>query len=343
MIARFLPYALQLLERKSLMLTFVDVGSRNGVLELADLAPFVEAYGFEPNPGEYQKLVTGNTDAARIDGVRPPPYRKLAYFPFALSDSSGVKDFFVTPAAGASGLLAPNVDRLREIVWKGASPNRSNFGDEYYAGFRQIDVETKTLDAFAAEHLISSVDYLKIDVEGSEYEVLKGASVLLPKTGVIKTEVAFIPFRKSQKLFSHVDLLLREFGFDLLRYEIHLGHVGYKERTTPLRYVPLDFPDPHAQALSCDAIYVNRAIENAQRALAQALVLLEKDYVDEALHVLRVKSGVDEPEFLNLLRTYQGSSRGYWWRSVGYEWVDRAVDAGGRLARWLRVARFLKK
>lgn len=31
-------------------LNFVDVGARNGVIVLATLAPFVEAYGFEPNP-----------------------------------------------------------------------------------------------------------------------------------------------------------------------------------------------------------------------------------------------------------------------------------------------------
>ena len=38
--------------------------------------------------------------------------------------------------------------------------------------------------------------------------------------GVIRVEVCFIPFRKDQKLFSDVDVLLRPYDFDLLRYEI---------------------------------------------------------------------------------------------------------------------------
>ena len=48
---------------------------------------------------------------------------------------------------------------------------------------------------------------------------------LLARTGVIKVETCFIPFRKQQKLFSQVDLHLREFGFDLLHYEVESGQI----------------------------------------------------------------------------------------------------------------------
>lgn len=41
MIRRFVSYALRLLEQHNIVITFIDVGSRNGVLELGDVAQFV--------------------------------------------------------------------------------------------------------------------------------------------------------------------------------------------------------------------------------------------------------------------------------------------------------------
>lgn len=332
MIGKFRPHALRLLEQHDIRITFVDVGSRNGVLEIGDLARFVDAYGFEPNPAEYEKLVSGKTDLFLKLGMSSPPYRTLRYFPYAVADFCGRHEFYVTPGPGACGLREPNLARLEEIVWKGESTNVRNFAEEHFADFRTIEVETTTLDTFAAEQAIDHIDYLKIDVEGLEYEVLAGGRSLLPQTAVIKVEVCFIPFRKEQKLFSHVDLLLREHDFDLVRYEIHMGHIGYKERRAPAGYVPAGYADPGGQALSCDAIYVNRGIADPRRALAQAIVLLEKKYVDEALHVLRTRTAVADQELLDALRTFRGGRL----RALGHRLVDRSLDAGGHLARFLR-------
>lgn len=41
MIRRFVSYALCLLERHNIVITFIDVDSRNGILELGDVAQFV--------------------------------------------------------------------------------------------------------------------------------------------------------------------------------------------------------------------------------------------------------------------------------------------------------------
>lgn len=335
MIHKFRPYALRLLSENSVIITFVDIGSRNGVLELPDLADFVEAYGFEPNPAEYRKLITGKTDRALITGASPPRYRKLSYFPFAMGNLCGKHEFYVTPGPGACGLLEPNLERLQEIVWKGESANRKSFAEEHFAGFKKIEVDVTTLETFAADQLIEHIDYLKIDVEGCEYEVIEGARKLLPKTGVIKVEVCFIPFRKGQKLFSHVDLLLRDFGFDLLRYETTLGHVGYKERSRPVGYVPPGFSDPSGQPLSTDAIYVNRNISDSRSALAQAIVLLEKNYTDEALHILRTKTSVDDAEFFDLLRTFPGSG-GQRLTGLGYQTVEKIVGLISRAVNCVR-------
>jgi FkbM family methyltransferase len=52
--------------------------------------------------------------------------------------------------------------------------------------------EVKTLDAVAAELHLEQIDLLKIDVEGFEFEVLKGAARMLPKTTAIIIEVSLV-------------------------------------------------------------------------------------------------------------------------------------------------------
>lgn len=313
----FILYAHRLLRDRDETITFVDVGSRNGVLELASLAEFVHAFGFEPNPDEYKKLVSGKTDASRF-GIHSPRFRSLSYAPYALADESGKKSLYVTLGPGAAGMLPPNEERLREIRWKGETYKR-NFGDDVFPVEKTVEVEVKTLQDFAKEKSLSFFDYLKIDVEGSEYEVLRGAGDLLHSTGVIKVEVCFIPFRKGQKLFSHADLLLRDFGFDLLKYEISPAQIGFKERTESWSFGPtIGFPERYGQPLSCDAIYVNRSLKDPKRILAQAMVLLEKNYLDEALFILQHRAGIEEKEFFELLRTYRGN-----WRARIIDFVFR--------------------
>ncbi len=333
MIKKFLPYAMDYFKKEDVNLTFVDIGSRNGVLELEDVAPYVKAYGFEPNPAEYKKLLTGETHLREALGISPPPYRELAYYPYAIGAINGSREFYVTPGPAASGVLEPNFERLREIVWMGYDMQADNFSADFFEDYEKIMVEERTLNSFVKEHEIPFIDYLKVDVEGYEYQVFQGANEVLSKTGVVKVEVCFIPVRKNQKLFSDVDLLLREFGFDLLRYEIDPQQIGYKERKTPARFVPYGIPDPWGQPLSGDAIYVNRNIEDPQRAFGQAVVLLEKDYVDEALFVLKNKVKCGDTEFMDLLREYKEFKGGMFVREYGY----RAVECLISIARNLRI------
>lgn len=48
----------------------------------------------------------------------------------------------------------------------------------------EITVDYRSLDSFCAENSIHSVDFLKIDTEGSELDVLMGASILLSKRAI---------------------------------------------------------------------------------------------------------------------------------------------------------------
>jgi glycosyltransferase involved in cell wall biosynthesis/precorrin-6B methylase 2 len=75
-----------------------------------------------------------------------------------------------------------------------------------------------TLDLFCQEQNIKKIDYLKIDVEGAESEVLKGAKNLLKQK-----EIQFIQFEISQKMLEGLQKQAKE-TFDILianGYECH--------------------------------------------------------------------------------------------------------------------------
>lgn len=295
----------KVLSDNQIVVTFVDIGSRNGIIDLPGLAPFTDAYGFEPNPAEYDKLLTGKTDSSLL-GQKIILYKSVNYSPYALADFEGNADFYITKGPGACGMLKPDLERLREIHWKGGI-FKENFGDDVFSVEKVIRVPVKSLAVFAQERRLDCIDYLKVDVEGSEYEVLQGAGDFLKNIGVIKAEVCFIPFRENQKIFSEIDLFLRKNGFDLLRYEMVPDHVGFKERVLPWTFYPsVGIPEKFSQPLQADAIYINRFLGNKSRLIAQAAILIEKNYLDEALFVLRRRAKIQNQALFSLLENYRG-------------------------------------
>jgi len=81
----------------------------------------------------------------------------------------------------------------------------------------QIEVAAVTLDSFCEKTKISSIDILKIDVEGAKTKVLKGASGLLSNQAVklIYTEVMFIAHYHQGCLFHEVAALLSNYDYSL--------------------------------------------------------------------------------------------------------------------------------
>jgi FkbM family methyltransferase len=133
----------------------VDVGANSGYFSLLAahrVGPRGRVFAFEPNP-EVRRLLDTNVQLNRLgDRVQTVDY--------AICNRSAEQvRFFVTPHSGFSTL----------------SPEASHGGD-YLAGGRDITVATRTLDDWMSESGIARIDFLKIDVEGGEYEVIAGAA-----------------------------------------------------------------------------------------------------------------------------------------------------------------------
>lgn len=122
----------------------VDVGCHEGLVlkEMLRLAPAGTHYAFEPLPELYQGLLSG--------------FPTVRVFDVALSDSAGEATFqHVTSNPGYSGFRRRRYDRPDETV-------------------AEIRVRTARLDDLIPETEV--VALIKIDVEGAELQVLRGAA-----------------------------------------------------------------------------------------------------------------------------------------------------------------------
>ena len=128
--------------------------------------------------------------------------------PTALGDEKGRKEINVSQNLASSSFLDVSGTHLKSAQRAG------------YVSAETVDI--RRLDAVAAEHLEPDDRlFLKIDVQGYEDRVLKGAEGILPVILGIQVELSSVPLYKDQVLFNEAvnDLLKR--GFEL--YELIPG------------------------------------------------------------------------------------------------------------------------
>jgi len=138
-------------------MTAIDVGAHIGLLSVI-MAKKVgtpgKVFSFEPTPSTFA-LLTKTIEINEVSNIVKPINK-------AVADKAGQTSFYVTDIA------AHNSNSL--------SNNKREYGNE-----KKIDVELVSLDDLAIDKKLTKVDFIKIDAEGAEYAVLKGAQVLLAK------------------------------------------------------------------------------------------------------------------------------------------------------------------
>ena len=193
-------------------LGFVDVGARGGVHDMvAPLAAGTAVLGFEPDP-----------EAAAALAAQPRgPWARLDVEAIGLGGAAG---------RGTLNLVsAPTNNSLRE-------PD-PRFTERYVMPKWQVvgraEVALDTLDAVLASPRRAGETFwgelVKLDTQGTEYEILEGARTTLgARTQALVCEVEFFPIYRGQKLFSDVETLLRGLGFAFYGF----GDTGLRSRRT---------------------------------------------------------------------------------------------------------------
>lgn len=153
-------------------------------------------HAFEPVPELYAQL---QTTVANFQNVHT--------YPLALSTMQGTADFYIGEKVEKpgrptqAGSLHKPKERLR------ISPIQFP---------RSITVSTITLDAWALEHHIPSIDLLWLDVQGHELSVLQSSLNLFNTVQVILIEVAFIEAYEQQPSANSIINFLTIRGFEMI-------------------------------------------------------------------------------------------------------------------------------
>ena len=170
--------------------TVIDVGANKGQFALLALELFPEAvvHAFEPLAAPFARLSAWGKDETR-----------LARHRLALAAIAGPATMQVTARDDSSSLRAIT-DRQVAVF-----PGTHAIGTEL--------VETARLDAVLSPAQLRPPTLLKIDVQGSELEVLKGAGALLGLIDWVYVECSFEELYAGQSLEPEVTAFLGAAGF----------------------------------------------------------------------------------------------------------------------------------
>jgi FkbM family methyltransferase len=139
-------------------------------------------------------------------------------------------------------------------------------------------VETVTLDSLveSPDKSIPAPDVLSLDTQGSEYEILEGATRAL-QSGVVAVvlEAEFIPFYKGQKLFGQLAELLNGLGFQFCRF------LSVQE-WRPFR-APLGLRGDGFQS-ACDALFLRRVDQIPGEGQGVRVILQKLAFVSILFH-----------------------------------------------------------
>ena len=110
-----------------------------------------------------------------------------------------------------------------ELRWTEEADNPGNGGMLAASAGDGIAVQVTTLDAFSAQHALTRLDAMKIDVESMEYDVFRGGDAVLRK---FRPRIFFETMPRSKGLrgadiFDKIEAWLRERGYDLFRPDRH--------------------------------------------------------------------------------------------------------------------------
>jgi FkbM family methyltransferase len=177
-------------------MTFMDIGAHHGLYTLLasmKVGPAGRVIAFEPSPRERKRLELH---------VRANRCANVTIEPFALADIIGSAGLYVCQGheTGCNSLRPPDVEEK----------------------VARVEVSMTTLDEYLRAHSIHNVDFIKMDAEGAELNILKGATALLAggNRPLILVEIADIRTRPWGYRGADLYAYLRSHNYDWFAFTI---------------------------------------------------------------------------------------------------------------------------
>jgi FkbM family methyltransferase len=242
-----------------------DVGASGGIDPMwQPIGARLTGFGFDPNKIACDEL---NARGGQIEyvpaylvGPAAPLSRQMNYstFPYGrlqaeatLADQKKTMEEYFTKSGldfveGHEAAVIPHLAKAEQRA--------------FFPG-REISDHAFTIDEFGGRRSLDSIDFIKIDVDGKDFEVLRGAERSLLDRGVlgvqIESQFAGAPDPYAET-FANIDIYLRARGFTLFSIT---GPHRYGRRYTQGKFQH-EFPSQgyFGQVMWCDAIYLRDVV-----------------------------------------------------------------------------------
>ncbi|MGF1489965.1 MAG: FkbM family methyltransferase [Prochloraceae cyanobacterium] len=226
--------------------------------------PNLSIYGFDADPEACEQA---NSEAQNVEWFEH-------HFPLALSASKSSQEIYITEYLDCCSLYPPNnafVDRLSLL-------------NNALQLSTTVEIETTTLDNFVTEENVK-IDFLFIDVQGAELDVIKGGNQMLENVLGLRLEVEFAPLYLGQPLFSDIDPYLRNHNFYL--WDLDTNH-NCSRRYRSIS--PIHSQKKLGQLIFADALYLRDPIQqqglDPKQILKLACIADIFEYPDYCLELL---------------------------------------------------------
>lgn len=177
-----------------------EIGSRGGAFDdLNKISDRINYFGFEPNPDECKKL--------NLKSKNSKKFLEEKYFQFAIGGNNPRETLYVTKQPGCSSYLEPETETIsfyRRQKW--------------FEVVETFKIPTLTLLDFCQSTNSPKPDFLKIDVEGMELEIIQGMGHLLDNVLGMRIEVNYLSHRKQQPKFGKIISILENEGFRIFQF-----------------------------------------------------------------------------------------------------------------------------
>ena len=156
-------------------------------------------YSFEASPINFKILKKKNIKHQRV---------QIILENIAVGSKNGIAQLKQVQESSSSTLSHINLD---SNYFKKKKKILNFFSNKEY--FHNIEVEIKTLNKYLDQNLIKFIDFLKIDTEGYEFEVLLGLKDKLKNVKIILFEHHFDDMLKKNYTFRDINSLLIQNSF----------------------------------------------------------------------------------------------------------------------------------
>jgi FkbM family methyltransferase len=253
----------------------MDVGARGGLDEdFLPVAWATNAIGLEPEPDE----------CIRLNLKKSSPWRCTKYLPVAVGAKTGQATLHIPDNFKGSSLLPHNIDLVESYGY-----------DTLHRTQRKLGVECLTIDAICERFNLSPPDYLKMDVEGAELDILRSANRALEGCSAIKVEVSFLEQRLHQPLMHEVTAFLLDAGY--LLADIRNIH-SWRRRPLPSHPYIARWNMPYSRGIAaqCDLVFLRKRDSVAQEDQLDRLVMVSAalGFFDYSVSVLRSEAKMAE-------------------------------------------------